>query len=211
MSPKKGVLSRAAVLAGMFVLASVALPQTSRAQDDVFWVNHFDVTKGDGTVRTINPNTTSAGILCEMVYVFDAHEEMQECCGCPVTNDGLRVQSTITNLTANPLSGPGTNPKTGVIKIVSSAPNASTGPYAPCNPAVSVSPTPNLRSFSTHTYSNGLVGITETEFEEATLTTSELSALQSTCAFIHINGTGSGICTCGTGDNFAPTPGAGGR
>lgn len=212
MSQPKGAFSRIAVLVAILALGIALLPSGARAQalSDVFSVNHFDVTVGDGTVRTINPTTTSAGILCEMVYVFDAHEELEECCGCPVTNDGLRVISTVNDLTKNPLGGP--NPTTGVIRIVSAVPNGTpTSQYGMCNPAVNVIPTETLRSFSTHTYNGGFPRITETEFLDSPLTTAELGTLTSVCAFIHVNGTGRGICTCGTGDNSAPLPGSGGR
>lgn len=216
MSPKKGVLSRVAALAGVLALGSIALAALpAAAQSDVFFVNHFDTNGGDGVVRAINPTFTGTtlpnGIVCEMIYVFDAHEELQECCGCPVTNNGLRTISTINDLTKNPLTGPNTPMKTGVIKIVSAAANPSPA-WGICNPAGSVSPTETLRAFSTHSYNGGATaGITETEFEEADLSSAELSTLTGTCGFIHTNGTGSGICTCGVGD-FAPVPpGAGGR
>lgn len=217
MSPKKGVVSRTALLAAILALATLAMmPQSARAQaTDFFAVTHFDTNRGDGVVRTINPTfSSSPGILCEMIYVFDAHEELQECCGCPVTNNGLRTLSTLNDLTKNPLTGPNTALKTGVIKIVSAAVNSSSPPYAPCNPAVNVVPTPTLLAWSTHVYANAVVGITETKFEDSPLsmgTGSELDLLTSTCAFIHTNGTGSGICTCGVGDNAPAPAGAGGR
>ena len=31
--------------------------------------------------------------ICAMIYVFDPFEDMQECCGCPVTPDGLLTLS----------------------------------------------------------------------------------------------------------------------
>lgn len=178
-----------------------------------FTVTHFDVNGGDGTVRLVNPTTTSAGRVCAMVYVFDAHEELQECCGCPVTNNGLRVMSTIRDLTANPLTGAGTNLKTGVIKIVTGAPNSSSGLYVPCNPATGYNVDPSMQAWSTHKYlaKGGGTNVTEAEFLDSPLDAAELSALTSTCAFIHTNGTGRGICTCGVGDNSAPVPGGGVR
>jgi len=57
-----------------------------------------------------------------MIYVFDDIEEMQACCGCPVTPDGLRTASVINNLTKNFGVNRG-NLNAGVIDIVSNAPN----------------------------------------------------------------------------------------
>lgn len=173
-------------------------------------VTHFDVNAGDGTVRLINPTTTSDGMLCAMIYVFDAHEELQECCGCPVTNNGLRTISTLSNLTPNPLTGAGTNLKTGVIKMVTTAINGSNNIWGICNPGVSYNvDAVGLRAWSTHTFAvGGSPQVTEEGFIRSPLSSSEIGALTSTCAYIHMNGSGNGICTCGTGD-FAP-PKAGG-
>src|SRR5208283_4468639 len=59
---------------------------------------------GDGLVRIVNVGDVAPGqngTVCAMIYVFDDIEEMQACCGCPVTPDGLRTMSVINNLTKN--------------------------------------------------------------------------------------------------------------
>jgi len=59
---------------------------------------------GDSLVRVVNPShddTIQNGTICAMFYVFDDNEEMQACCGCPVTPDGLRTISVINQLTTN--------------------------------------------------------------------------------------------------------------
>jgi len=80
---------------------------------------------GDALVRIANPthtDTRQLGTLCAMIYVFDDIEEMQACCGCPVTPDGLRTASVINNLTKNFGVNRG-NLNAGVIDIVSNGPN----------------------------------------------------------------------------------------
>src|SRR5262249_31528845 len=100
---------------------SPAASNGSAVASDVFKVAYFNnANLGGGEVETINPTSTPQ--LCEMMYVFDAQEEEEECCGCIVTNDGLRIQS-IANLISN--TSTGVVPNAGVIKIISSLPNAS--------------------------------------------------------------------------------------
>jgi len=111
------------------------------------------------------------------------------------TPDGLRTLSVHRDLTSNPLTGiVSTN---GVIKIVSSV-AGSTG----CDAAGKVAPTATLRAWVTHI--GNAVGpdypVTETESSDSTLGTTELSNLQTQCAFVQILGSGHGTCSCGTGD-----------
>jgi len=187
------IFSLALVIVGLVVFgAGVASAQ------DVYKVNYF-ANNGvgaapDATVRIDNPGLTY-GNLCAMVYVFDADQQLTECCGCVETHNGLRTLSVRRNLTSNPLTGVlSTN---GVIKIVSAAVNNS-----PCDPTSNVSPKANLRAWGTHI--QNAVGtawpITETEFSDSTLGATELANLQAQCAFVNILGSGHGICSCGTGD-----------
>lgn len=61
-------------------------------------------------------------VTCAMFYVFDAHQLMQECCGCPVTSDGLRTVNNVTDLGSAAVFGP--FPLTsGVVRIISAEPN----------------------------------------------------------------------------------------
>ena len=87
----------------------------------------YGVTGGtDDTVINItdpqeDPDTPNFD-MCAMIYVLDAHQLLQECCGCHLTADGLRtihVQTGLFNqskFSAPPLS-------TGVIRVVSATPN----------------------------------------------------------------------------------------
>jgi len=164
---------------------------------DVYKLNYFSnnfAGAPDGTVRIDNPGLTY-GNLCAMIYVFDADQQMSECCGCVETHNGLRTLSVRNDLTSNPLTGRvSTN---GVIKVVSAAVNNS-----PCDPTSNVSPKANLRAWGTHIQNpvGAAFPITETEFSDSTLGATELANLQAQCAFVNILGSGQGICSCGTGD-----------
>jgi hypothetical protein len=175
----------------------ISLGASAASAQDVFKVNYFSNNGGsapDATVRIDNPGLTY-GNLCAMIYVFDADQQLSECCGCVETHNGLRTLSVRRDLTSNPLTGViSTN---GVIKIVSAAVNNS-----PCDPTSNVSPKANLRAWVTHI--QNAVGsawpITETESSDSTLGATELANLQAQCDFVNILGSGHGICSCGTGD-----------
>jgi hypothetical protein len=164
---------------------------------DVFKVNYFSNNAApapDATVRIDNPGLTY-GNLCAMIYVFDADQQLSECCGCVETHNGLRTLSVRRDLTSNPLTGVvSTN---GVIKVVSAAVNNS-----PCDPTTDVKPTANLRVWVTHIQNpvGAAFPITETESSNSALGATELANLQAQCAFVNILGSGHGTCSCGTGD-----------
>jgi len=189
--PLRTTLLVIAAIAGFAIAAGAASAQ------DVFKVNYFSNNAApapDATVRIDNPGLTY-GNLCAMVYVFDADQQLTECCGCLETHNGLRTISVRSNLTSNPLTG--VVSRNGVIKIVSAAVNNS-----PCDPTSNVKPTANLRAWVTHI--QNAVGtswpITETESSDSTLGATELANLQAQCAFVGILGSGQGLCSCGTGD-----------
>jgi hypothetical protein len=142
----------------------------------------------DATVRITNPGT-SFETLCADIYVFYTDQEMAECCACAITPDGLLTLSVNSDLTSNPLTS--NVPVNGVIKIVSS--------YQPtgCN-ATKVAPTPTLRAWSTH-IQNTSYTITEEESQQAPLSAAEAASLDTGCGDIVGEGSGHGICTCGSG------------
>ena len=199
---------RIALLLALISLVAVGSRVASAQVADVYKVNYFSnnfpVSPGnasplvvlgpDGTVRIDNPGLTY-GNLCAMIYVFDQDQQMTECCGCVETHNGLRTLSVRSNLTSNPLTGAISN--NGVIKVVSAAVNNS-----PCDPSANVAPKANLRVWVTHLQNpvGGAFPITETESSDSTLGATELANLQAQCSFIHILGSGQGICSCGTGD-----------
>lgn len=186
------------LLAFAAAVACLTLATTSVSwAQDVYKLNYFANTAApapDATVRIDNPGLTY-GNLCAMIYVFNNDQQMAECCGCIHTPNGLRTLSVRKDLTSNTLTGRPT--LNGVIKIVSAKVNNS-----PCDPSVNVSPTANLRAWATHVQNpvGTAYPMTETEFTDSPLGATELANLQAMCSFIHILGSGSGICTCGTGD-----------
>jgi len=192
----KGTFCKTLLVAVAIVGIAIIGAGAASAQD-VYKVNYFSNNAApapDATVRIDNPGLTY-GNLCAMVYVFDADQQLTECCGCVETHNGLRTLSVRSNLTSNPLTG--VVSRNGVIKVVSAAVNNS-----PCDPTSNVTPKSNLRVWVTHV--QNAVGtawpITETESSDSTLGATELANLQAQCAFINILGSGQGICSCGTGD-----------
>jgi hypothetical protein len=170
--------------------ATMAVAQTSPGPDTLK-VNYFSNanTAGapDGTVRITNPGTT-AGNICAAIYVFDSAEEMSECCSCLITPDGLLTLSVNSSLTANPLTG--VILTTGTVEIVSSAPKANTCPLP-----YSISPEPAVRAWGTH-IQNANFAITETDSQDATLSSNEVSKLENGCSSINADGSGHGVCSC---------------
>ena len=148
----------------------------------------------DATVYVSNPGT-SGGNICAMIYVLDPFQELRECCGCSLSPDALLTLSVNDSLTSN--SNPPALLTTGTFKIVSSA-GAPT-----CNPA-KPKPTPAIRAWGTHIQNvstvPGLFITTETDFQDATLSTAEVTKLASLCGSILTNSSGYGLCSCGSGD-----------
>ena len=183
------ILLLSLVLVGLVIAgAGVATAQ------DVYKLNYFSNNAApapDATVRISNPGLTY-GNLCAMIYVFDADQQLTECCGCVQTHNNLSTYSVRGQLTGNPLTG--VVSRNGVIKVISAAVNNS-----PCDPTANVTPKANLRVWVTHI--QNAVGssypITETESSDSTLGATELANLQSQCAFIGILGSGQGVCSCG--------------
>jgi hypothetical protein len=193
----------------LVVLRLCFLPGPASAQGvgtDVFKINYFanNGVSGapDATVRIDYPAKVETGAdsvdFCAMIYVFDNDQQLAECCGCLLTQDGLRTLSVTHDLTNNPLTGVVSS--NGVVKIVSSA--ARPGGCQPGNPE-SVVPEPAIRAWASHVQNK--VGpaypVTETEFTDATLSAEELSFnLEEQCSFVQRLGSGKGVCSCGTGD-----------
>jgi hypothetical protein len=148
----------------------------------------------DGTVELTNPGLTVAGNLCAMIYVFDSKQELNECCGCMISDSGLRTLSLVNDLTANPLTG--TYPVAGTIEIVSSDPAQN----PQCNPG-SLAPAGEILAWGTNVQaSNGQYQVTEETFATSALNGTQSSVLATECSMLENLGSGQGICTCGTGD-----------
>jgi len=147
----------------------------------------------DGTLRLVNPGFPPQD-MCAMIYVFDDNQEMNECCGCKISDNGMRTFSLISDLTANTLTGK--QPNVGVIEIVPSNPD----PSGQCNAA---SPVPNGLIPGWETNAQGTAGSFQTtEIPTAInpLGDAEAQVLQTLCTAIQQLGSGAGICSCGTGN-----------
>jgi Bacterial Ig-like domain (group 2) len=149
----------------------------------------------DGTLFITNPGLTS-GNLCALVYVFDQRQELNECCGCSVSDGGLRTMSLLLDLTANPLTG--IEPNAGEIKVVPSNP----GLNQQCDPT---SPAPNgvLSGWETNVQglSTGAYETTETAFDLVPMSSGEEAVMANLCGFLAQLGSGKGVCSCGVGDS----------
>jgi hypothetical protein len=125
----------------------------------------------DATVRIINDGDTG-GNLYAAIYVFDDSQELQECCACQITADGLLSESVNKNLTANALTG--RIPTRGVIKVISSASS---------DPTATV-PTAGLREWATHIQKlTSGYAVTETKAADSNLVAGEQTLLQELCYF----------------------------
>jgi hypothetical protein len=147
----------------------------------------------DAIIRLVNPGTVP-GDICAMIYVFDRNQEMNECCGCAISDSGLLTLSLMNDLTANTLTG--AKPVAGSIEIIPS----DYGQSATCN-AANISPDATLSGWSTHVQnSHGTYNVTEESLSRSALVTSEATVLATECSMIQQLGSGKGICTCGTGN-----------
>jgi hypothetical protein len=126
------------------------------------------------------------------VYAFDPAEELLACCSCLVTPNALNSLSVNQDLISNNLT-PGAQSSI-VIKLLANAPDPGL-----CNAS---SPnfqnlTPGLVAWGTTLHKNtvtGLYGVTESAFQHARLSPTELAKISSYCGFIQTVGSGYGIC-----------------
>ncbi len=151
---------------------------------------------GDYATLELTNTGYSGGNICADIYVYDPTEEQTECCSCLLTPNDLRTINIYTNLNSNPLIG--TSEVSGTIRIVSAEPTKSNQcplPYTQVTPESTT-----LRAWVTHIQTSYDDVLTETASQDATLSSAELSALENGCFAINLDGSGSGVCTCGSGD-----------
>ena len=145
----------------------------------------------DGVVRFINDGDTGSD-LWAAYYVFDDSQELQECCACDISADGVNSEDVNCNLLGNVLTGKATSK--GVIKVISSSTSDPTA----------TKPAAGLHGFATHIQvanpsANGGSGayfVTEAPFADANLVASEQAYLGLLCKFAVILGSGRGTCSC---------------
>jgi hypothetical protein len=190
---------------GWFLLPGMAmaliLGETALAQNihdnSVYFVTYYSNAQindsiPDQTVRMVNDGDTGANLWASF-YVFDDSQEMQECCSCEVTPDGLTSESVLTNFVDHSLTGK--LKSQGIIKVISSS-VAAAGPANFTN-----KPTPGVRIWTTHTQGQspnvGPYYTTETPAAEANLASSEKNLMETLCYYVYLlGGGGQGICTC---------------
>lgn len=192
-----GLLPCAALTIAL-VLGGTAVAQNV-GDNSVYFVTYYsNKVPGDfrdQTVRIINDGDTGASLWATF-YVYDDSEEMQTCCSCEVTPDGLLSESVRYNLAGNPLTG--IQPSRGAIKVISSSVQAGA-------PRYTNTPTTGLRGFATHLqsvenqtpYGPAPYYQTETELQPANLGATDESWQEEICFFVHILGGGhQGVCSC---------------
>jgi hypothetical protein len=179
-------------------VAAFAAAQTLPQYQLNYYSNRNNSAGADQFVRIINSGVTGTplspnhGTLCADIYVFDATQEMIECCHCPITANGLAELSILHDLTASPLTGfPA--PNSGVVKIVTDA-------YPNCN-ETAPAPVLGMLAWGTHVQQpiSGAFVTTEDEFLGSLLAADELAFLGQACSFVQYLGSGKGVCKCGSG------------
>ncbi len=159
------------MLALALMLGGNALAQDNSVYFTTYYSNANTTGAPDATVRIVNDGDTEAN-LWAAIYVFDDSQELQDCCACVITPDGLLSESVNKNLTAYAITGK--KPTRGVIKVISSASFDDTNTV----------PTAGLRAWATHVQkaASGFA-ITETKFADSNLAASEQTLLQELCYF----------------------------
>jgi hypothetical protein len=171
-------------LAIVMMLGGNALAQNVGDKSDYFvtyYSNSRTVGAPDETVRIINDGDTG-GTLWASFYVFDDSQELQECCSCAISADGLLSESVNTELLANPLTGK-INTR-GVIKVVAYGPSGSLAA------GLHGSATHAQHTFGQTYY------LTETPLADANLIAGEQSELTNLCSYAVELGSGTGVCRC---------------
>jgi uncharacterized protein YjdB len=171
--------------------------------------NFTETGRGGVSVQTYFDKTNVAGVdapirvaesaeggenLCAMVYVFSADQEMSECCGCKVTQNGLLTLSLNKDLTSNPVTG-----KTltrGTVQVIAS--DSTNNPT--CDPT-SLAPTAAFTVWGTHIQPITVGELPPSPSSQSTSPPHDkFIAPQTLCQFVEELGSGQGICTCGTGN-----------
>jgi hypothetical protein len=198
-------------------LAAVVLSAVAFAADtpvggpsDAFQIRYAaNLNLADSVVNITNAGTQGGfdtnGDICVNVYTYAPDEQLISCCACLVTPNALASLSARGDLINNTLTP--AVPNSIVIKLIASTPLAN--PKQPCNASAPTAATlaGGMRAWGTTVHAlattPGGFALTETEFSQAVLSTTELARATSFCGFIQQDGSGFGIC------NSCPTSGLG--
>jgi hypothetical protein len=191
---KKIVCRILPVLMIALVIAVACGVAAAQGTPEEFKTNYFanNTTSGapPATLRFTQHDGLGAHTECAMIYVYAADQQLAECCGCPVTYNGLVHENVQKDLLGNTLTR--VIPNEGVIQIVSTV---DTGV---CDPTAFYTPDPEVDSWVTHIQNK--VGtafpITEDRGDEEVLSTDEYNTLINDCFFNIRLGSGFGVCKC---------------
>ena len=200
---KKSAPNALPVLALALVIAMVSGVASAQIIYETFSTNYFanNTTSGApaATLRFTEHDGVGLHEECAMIYVYAADQQLGECCGCPVSYNGLVEENVKTDLLGNSLTR--VTPNEGVVQIVS---GAWTGRCDPTNVVVE----PEIDSWMTHIQNK--IGttfpITEDAGDAEFLSSDELTTLESDCAFAIRLGSGFGVCTCNSDGSVPPKP-----
>lgn len=214
------ILGLLAVTLLLTSLATSAFGQIATASSaDSYYVGYFSANNPalpDASVAIVNPGSlagwsvfdfkTPTGDLCANIYVFDADQQLTECCSCFISPNALLQFSVNNDLTGNPVTG--VKSTAGDIKVTSSftankCTVSETANGQTLNIAVAgqnYNPIGSLRVWGTHSRPTapGLVTVTEVPFIKGELDPdgTELQSLQTRCFNLQSKGTLAGRCTC---------------
>lgn len=178
---------------------------------DAFQLKYFNTNYGSGQITISNagsastgnnPADDSSGTICANLYSFDPNEEMQTCCSCPVTPNGLSSVSINDDIIAqNLIVNPSSAITVKVLYTLKSAQNngGTCDPTAPASGSLTsggLAWGTNMRNVTFQgSPPTAVRAVTETKFASAELSAAELSKLTTYCRFIKILGSSvSGIC-----------------
>jgi hypothetical protein len=167
---------------------------------------------GDALLRVTNVGNYEAnadGFLCANIYVIGDDQQLQECCSCPVSPDGLLTVSVTNDLISNPLIS-NTSLSNGSIKVIGSSQDNS----ACINGFTAGTLRPGdlssgLRAWINHTETMAsnqapdfkfITSTSSLELRPVAIDDGEGSTVIATeCFFAQFFGSGAGICSCGVG------------
>jgi hypothetical protein len=199
---KKVVCTLLPVLAIALVLGMTsAVAQNPNAPDDVYMVGYYSgalvAGNPDSTVRVVNDGSAGEADLCAAFYLFDSAQELQACCSCPVSADGIISESINRNLLSNVLTADINH--AGVVKVLSTA-TARSGPTE-CSASAKYAGavTPGIRGWITHVQAGKTAAapvLTEVPLTDSNYTTLETGDLELECQYAILLGSGHGVCSC---------------
>jgi hypothetical protein len=143
----------------------------------------------NATLRLDNDGSAADANLCADIYVFNANEEITECCSCLETSDDLLTLDVNTNLLSNPANGVATT--SGVIKVVAAA---TTSGACPLPTHITTVAGAEIQGWATHIQNNGT--LTETASQVSNLSSAEETRLAKLCGAIQAVDSGTGQCNC---------------